>query len=109
VIRAVILTLYCTRSALCPSVATAQITGLAIVVAIVAGRKAGARFAPDWDSLDAQRKQNGAASRSYPKMSADEQQRIQGQMKSWASCAAAATGGARAIQVVAAAAAGKEG
>jgi len=88
VIRAAILTLALALvPALCPSVATAQITmGSPSWSQLSPSEKQVlAPLAPDWDNLDAQRKQKwrGLAQR-YPKMSADEQQRIQGQMKSWA-------------------------
>ena len=69
-----------------------------------------APLAPDWDKLDAQRKQKwrGIAQR-YPKMAPDEQQRVQQQMRPWAELTPQQRAGrARAVQVAEAAAAGEE-
>ena len=65
------------------------------------------RSRPEWNQLDAQRKQKwlGIAKR-YPTLSPTEQQRVQEQMHAWAQLTpGAATGGARTIQVDEAAAA----
>ena len=49
-----------------------------------ADRKVLAPLAPDWNTLDASRKQKwlGLAKR-YPSLTADQQQRIQTQMQEW--------------------------
>ena len=70
-----------------------------------------APLAPDWDKLDAQRKAKwrGIAQR-YPRMSPDEQQRVQQQMRPWAQLTPQQRAGrARAVQEPAPAAAREEG